>query len=90
MRILIYAAINKLILVPILVMCFIAITNYCGNDQLFAKLLILEATAPPAIGLFIQVKNFGGDYEFVSSGLLVSYIGSIITIPLFFSLWNIL
>ena len=80
---------NKLLIIPLLVIPFIAVSGYCRSDPLFETLLILQACTPPAVGLMIQVKNYGGNQELVSTGLLISYLLSLITIPFFLSVWEV-
>ena len=68
---------------------FMGLTGYCQGNPLFEAFLLLEACSPPAVALTIQVKKYGGDDESVSAGLLIAYLGCLVTIPVFLSLWQV-
>jgi len=80
----------KLVLIPlIMVVALLAMKKY-NLDPLLTNFLILQAAAAPATGLILQVRQYGGEEQKISSIMLVSYIACMVILPFWVALWNIL
>ncbi len=79
------ASFAKLIIVPA-VLFFLLIRGKVSS--LLGLFVILEASMPSAASLPIIVELRGGDSKFVSGGVFISHLLSIITIPLWFYLFS--
>ncbi|MCU0666656.1 MAG: AEC family transporter [Candidatus Omnitrophica bacterium] len=77
----------KLVLMPALGMAFVLRLNL---TPLVGLLIILQLTMPPATTLSLLVRRYGKDDLLVSQGIFYAHIISIITIPLFTSLYFVL
>lgn len=78
----------KLILIPLLVLLILHCTRWFSDNALLCNFFILQAASPPATGLILQVKNYGGDVQKVSSLMLVCYSLSVLTLPFWLALWH--
>lgn len=81
------AAVNKLVLVAVFFMPAVSVLGWVGTNEVFEKMLLLQCCMPPAVGLMIQAKNYDGDQQRISAGLLIAYVCSLLTIPLVISVW---
>ncbi|MFH0964264.1 MAG: AEC family transporter [Planctomycetota bacterium] len=54
--------------------------------DVFRVVLVLEAAAPPALGLIVAARRFGGDEKMMGDILFVSYVASALTTPFWFAL----
>ncbi len=77
----------KLIVMPLL---FIAGLIYFRQFSLLGVFIVLQAAMPSAVSLPIVANLYGADSEFVSQGVFFTHLVSIISIPLFLSLTQIL
>ncbi|MCB2155075.1 AEC family transporter [bacterium] len=55
-------------------------------SPLMGLVLVIEMAAPPAVNLSVAARRYGGDWELVSSVLLVAYTVTLITLPLWTAL----
>ncbi len=78
----------KLIITP-LITIFVLYWLRDRIDLLTSKLLVLEAAVAPATGLILQVRNYGGDVQKVSSVMLVNYLLCLITMPIWMAVWEV-
>jgi len=78
----------KLILVPLVLILILLNSELARQYPLLADLLILEASAPAATALIIQIRRYGGDHEKAGSVLLFSYLACLVLIPLWLALWS--
>lgn len=78
----------KLFLTPLFTIIVLRLTHFYTGYPLLCNLIVLQATAAPAMSLIIQVKHYGGDEEKLSSILFLSYILCIITIPFWLAVWT--
>jgi predicted permease len=77
--------INKLILVPLLLVLIFAGLNYFSPgkiDVLVLSVLLMEASMPAMVNVVIMAKIFGADDQLGTANVFVSTIISIITLPL--------
>lgn len=85
-----YSVIIKLLFVPLVVFIILHFSNLPDNYPLLCNLLILEAAAPAATAMIIQIRRYGGDERKAGSILLISYFACLILIPFWLALWNAL
>ncbi|HKM28935.1 MAG TPA: AEC family transporter [Anaerovoracaceae bacterium] len=71
----------KLIAMPTLIL--LALHFIIGDLSLFLKLIILEEAMPVATCTVIFTEQYNGDANFAAKGVLLSTVLSIITIPIF-------
>lgn len=83
-----WAVIIKLVLVPGLIFLIFIHSPLVENYPLLGKVLILEAAAPAATALIIQIRRYGGDQDKAGSILLFSYVACLILIPIWLALWT--
>lgn len=74
----------KLLIMPALVLVFIKV---CKFEQVMGLVMLIEAAMPPAANLAIIAKNYGGDFAFISTTQLVTYILTAITLPIFLGIY---
>ena len=78
----------KLFLIPLLVLLVLRFTDWFSGNELLCNFFILQAASPPATGLILQVRNYGGDVQKVSSLMLVCYSLCVLTLPFWLALWH--
>jgi predicted permease len=78
------ASILKLMVLPLL---FLLATAVFDISSLLGAFIVLQAAMPSAASLPIVANLRGADSEFVSQGVLVTHIVSVVTIPLWLSLY---
>ena len=78
----------KLMLVPLATIIVILLTGLHDNNALMANFLVLQGASAPATGLILQVRNYGGDVQKISSIMLVSYILCVFTMPFWLAVWD--
>lgn len=78
----------KLGLVPMLTVLVLYILRSYNFDPLLANFLVLQASAAPATGLILQLRQYGGDERKISSIMLISYIACVVMLPFWVALWN--
>lgn len=74
----------KLLLIPVIVLVIIVLFRIPHD---FAVLLMLEACVPSASTLPLIARKENADYRLIGATIFWSYLASIITIPLFVSLY---
>ena len=79
----------KLIAVPGIVFLLLQGSALQSEYPLLCKLLILEASAPAATALIIQVRRYGGDQNKIGTIMLFSYLICLIFIPFWLALWTV-
>jgi len=78
----------KLFLVPAIMVTLLLIFPLYRNYPLLNDLLILEASAPAATALIIQIRRYGGDEHTVGGVLLISYLVCLLTVPFWLAIWR--
>ncbi|MEA1996394.1 MAG: AEC family transporter, partial [Gemmatimonadota bacterium] len=79
----------KLLAMPVLMLLFLEYTGV-SSGGLETAFWILQASSPPATALALQTIHFGGDEKLVCGVLVVTYLAALFTIPLFYSLAQVL
>jgi len=74
------AAVMKMVVIPAAVVIFTRITSM---NHVFAVVLILQAAMPAAMNHIVVARKYGGDTTMTSRALLVQYIASMATVPMF-------
>ena len=77
----------KLVFVPLLTL--IVLCLWRPSDTVFQTVLMVEAAAPPATNISLIVRRFGGEKDLVASATFVTYLLSILTIPLWLLLYQL-
>lgn len=80
----------KLLFIPLITIIFLKNVNWFGEYEIIADLLMLQSAVAPATQLVIQIRKYGGDAQNVGSLMLVSYLLCIITVPAWFTLWQVI
>jgi hypothetical protein len=80
----------KLVLVPAATIGLLCLIGLKAHDALWAEMLVLQAAVPHAINLVIHVRTYGGNLARVGSVMVLSYLGSLVTIPFWLGLWQML
>lgn len=75
----------KLAIFPLLAMMVI---HFLHLTRLFGFFVILQASSPPATGLAVMANYYSCDSEFLDRAIFYAYLISIITIPLFLSIFD--
>jgi predicted permease len=76
----------KLIILPLFGLLFITRFNF---SELIGLLILLELSMPPATSLSLIIRHYKKQDLLISQGIFFGHIASIITIPLFLSLYHI-
>jgi predicted permease len=80
----------KLILIPLAMILVLHAIGLKDTNALLALFLIIEGSVGPATSLILAVRTYGGDLQKVSVIVFYSYVVSLLTIPLWISIWKIL
>jgi len=78
----------KLIILPLITIWILYALDWGSSFPLIADFLVLQAASPPATGLILQVRNYGGDEQKISSLMLVHYFLCGITLPFWLAFWH--
>jgi predicted permease len=76
--------IAKLILLPLVTLIFLA---YFKLPRLVGFLVLLQAAMPPATSLALITRHYKVEDKLISQGIFLGHLLSLITIPLFLSLF---
>lgn len=76
----------RLIVSPVAMLVALLLGPLSWVPAIMAIVLIVQAASPPATNLSIVARRYGGDWELVSSALLVTYAIALITMPFFTAL----
>jgi len=82
-----FVVLAKLFILPALGLLFLTIVNL---PQLLGILIIVQLAAPSAISSAVILRHYRGEDLIVSQGIFFSHILSLITLPLFLSLYFLL
>ncbi len=80
----IMVVLTKLILFPLLAVIFVFAFNV---NPLMGFLIVLQAAVPSAVTLSLICRYYDTDEEFVSEGVFVTHVASVLTVPLFLTLY---
>lgn len=77
----------KYIFLPFMTSFIILQLSLHNQNALLSDFLILEATAPPAANLILMVKRWGGNHQQTGAVMLITYLISILFLPLNMAFW---
>lgn len=80
----------KLIALPIVTIIILYFSNLNESYPLLCGFLVLESAVAPSTANLMQVKHYGGNEDELSSITLLCYVASMITLPIWFSVWKML
>ena len=72
----------KLALVPLATLWLLEASGVCGSNVLLWRFFLIQAATAPATGIILQIRSYGGDEAKVGSLMVVAYVLSLITLPL--------
>jgi predicted permease len=81
---------TKLFILPIVVIFVLLKLDLVSKYPLIADMLVIQSSVAPATQIIIQVKKYGGDVQKIGSMMFIAYVLCLFTIPLWFSVWNML
>jgi len=73
---------SKFVLIPTITLIFVVALNIQETNKLLASFLIIQASAAPAANIVVMIQNYGGDVQRIGGLMLLSYLISIIAMPL--------
>jgi len=79
----------KLFALPLLMVLILYFSGVAADNDMLRRFLVIEAAVPPATNIILQVRRYGGDEHKIGSLMLVSYILSLFTLPLWVALWGL-
>ncbi|MDA3890844.1 MAG: AEC family transporter [Salinivirgaceae bacterium] len=79
---------TKLLIMPVITIFVLLQTNIAQAYPLIADMLVIQASVAPATQIILQVKKYGGKVQEVGSMMLIAYVFCLVTIPFWFSVWN--
>ena len=71
----------KLLFMPAVTIAVLTLCGWTKSQPLLTRFLVIESAVPPAAGLILQVRTYGGERDLVGSIMLISYVICIVTIP---------
>jgi predicted permease len=80
----------KFIIMPVMVILFIRLIGLREHHPLLADVLVIQAATAPATNFILQVRTYGGDLKRVGGLIFISYVVTLVAIPLWLSLWKLL
>lgn len=78
----------KFLIIPLATIGVLYFTKLNNSYPLLAAFFVIQAAAPPALSLMIQVKHYGGDEKKLSFVVFASYLFCIIAVPFWLAVWN--
>lgn len=79
----------KLFFLPALTI-WLLLASGIVTDPLLYRFLVIEAAVAPATGIILQIRSYGGDETKIGSLMLVCYLFSMLTLPLWIVVGNLL
>jgi predicted permease len=80
----------KFVLLPLITILLMLWFNLKATNPLLSDVILIQAALPPAIGIMIQIKNWGGNEQQTGSMMLIAYSFCVIAIPVWLAIWKIL
>lgn len=79
----------KLFIVPAIVLLLARGLNLHSSYELLGLFLVIEAASPPAAGIMLQIRSYGGYAEEAGSIMLLAYLLCVVTLPFWMSVWQV-
>ena len=80
----------KFIILPIMVIAILFALRVYKTNPLLADEMIIQSAAAPATALIIQVRTYGGDLKKIGGITFISYLITLIAIPLWLTVWRMI
>lgn len=80
----------KLAILPILTILALWTLKINSINPLVCLFLVIEAASPPAVSILIQAKHYGGDEQKLGSIMLICYVLSLISVPVWLTIWQVI
>jgi predicted permease len=82
--------VTKLILMPAATLGILIALDLPPELSMLGLFWVLQSAYPQASNLILQIRTYGGDRERVCAVLVVCYLGSLVTLPLWVGFWQYL
>jgi hypothetical protein len=80
----------KFVVVPVMVILILLALKVHKTNILLADEMVIQSAAAPATALIIQARTFGGDIKKIGGVTFVSYLITMIAIPVWLTVWKII
>jgi hypothetical protein len=80
----------KFAIIPAMSVAILFFLGIYKTNKLLADEMIIQSAAAPATALIIQVRTFGGDLKKIGGITFVSYLITLIAIPVWLTIWKII
>ena len=80
----------KFIVIPVMTIFILLALQVQKTNPLLADEMIIQSAAAPATALIIQVRTFGGDINKIGGVTFISYLITLLAIPVWLTVWKII
>ena len=80
----------KFIILPVMTVAILFALRVYKTNPLLADEMIIQSAAAPATALIIQVRTYGGDLKKIGGITFVSYLITLIAIPVWLTVWKMI
>ncbi len=80
----------KFFILPVISIAILYALGTYKTNSLLADEMIIQSAAAPATALIIQVRTFGGDLKKIGGITFISYLITLIAIPVWLTVWRII
>ena len=80
----------KFIVLPVMVIFILLALQVQKTNPLLADEMIIQSAAAPATALIIQVRTYGGDIKKIGGVTFISYLITLIAIPVWLTVWKMI
>jgi len=80
----------KLIFIPILAISILYYFNLNSYNSMLCSFFVIQSAIAPAANVVVMIRSYGGDIQKIGSLMLITYIISILTTPIWVAFWDII
>jgi malate permease and related proteins len=80
----------KFIVIPVIVIFILLALRVHKTNPLLADEMIIQSAAAPATALIIQVRTYGGDIKKIGGITFISYLITLLAIPVWLTVWKMI
>ncbi len=80
----------KFFILPIITIFILSLLRIRETYPILANFLIIQASAPAATAIILQVRAYGGDYHKIGNIMLICYLLSILVMPFWLAIWQVI
>src|SRR4030042_1239489 len=80
----------KFIILPVMTVAILFALRVYKTNPLLADEMIIQSAAAPATALIIQVRTYGGDLKKIGGITFISYLITLIAIPVWLTVWKMI